>query len=287
MFWVSLVFTIVNFTLMTRFVVALKMLREKGLIDIVSALKEIKLPLYLAWADIRQRYRRSTLGPFWITISTGVMIACLGIIFGTLFKVPSSEFLPYLSVGLILWAFVSTTITEATSVFSTYEAIIKQLPIPLFMHVIRMVARNFYIFLHNIVLIPFVLLCVQRPVNWEIFLFIPGIFLVVLNLLWVSLVLGTICARYRDLSQIVSSCLQIFFYVTPIIWMPSALPARASLMVLAPNPFYHFMEIVRAPLMGFAPTTFNWAFCIICTITGSLFALIFFNKFRNRIAYWL
>ncbi|ANU67293.2 ABC transporter permease [Turicimonas muris] len=260
---------------------------REGKIDILAAIKNIYLPLYLAKSDIRQRYRRSTLGPFWITISTGVMIACLGSIFGTIFKTPLYDFLPFLSAGLILWGFISSTLTEATTVFSSSEPIIKQLPIPLFTHVIRMVARNFYIFLHNLIIFPIVLICVQRPLTWESLYLIPGLAILLLNLLWASLSIGIICSRYRDLTQIMTSILQIFFYVTPIIWMPSALPARASLMVLDPNPFYHFMQILRCPLLGESPTSLNWGITLLITIVGWVFAGILFDKYRSRIAYWL
>lgn len=265
----------------------LKIFCGPGLSDISEAYLHCYLPLYLAWADIRQRYRRSTLGPFWITISTGVMVACLGLIFGTLFKTPLSEFLPYLSAGLIIWGFLSSTLSEATNVFSSSEAIIKQLPIPLFTHVIRMVARNFYIFLHNLIIIPIVLLCVSRPLTLNVIYLLPGLVLLLVNLLWMSLVLGIICARYRDLAQIVMSILQIFFYVTPIIWMPSSLPERANLMLLEPNPFYHLLEVVRAPLMGVAPSAINWILTIALAIFGWISATFFFNKYRSRIAYWL
>lgn len=260
---------------------------RKGLDDVIRAIKTIDLPLYLAKSDIRQRYRRSSLGPFWITISTGVMIACLGLIFGTLFKTPMKEFLPYIAAGLIIWGFISSCITEATTVFPSAEGIIKQLPLPLFTHIIRMIARNFYIFLHNILIFPIVLLCVQRPIGLDCLLFIPGLVLVLLNLLWIALILGVVCARFRDLTQIVASILQIVFYVTPIIWMPKALPARASLMVLDPNPAYHLMQIVRAPLMNEAPTLLNWSVSIGIAVIGWVAAIAMFNKYRSRVAYWL
>lgn len=174
------------------------------------------LPLYLAKADIRQRYRRSSLGPFWITISTGVMIACIGIIFGNLFKSPIKDFLPFLAAGLIIWSFISTVLIEATQVFITAEPIIRQLPIPIFSHVTRVVARNFIIFLHNIVIYPIVCLCVMRGFNFNVLLVIPGLALLIVNLLWMGLVIGIVCTRFRDMGQIVQSLLQIVFYVTPI-----------------------------------------------------------------------
>lgn len=258
-----------------------------GVKDVLAALSQIGLPLYLAKADIRQRYRRSILGPWWITISTGVMIACIGVIFGTLFKSPLKEFLPFLSAGLILWGFISSTIMEGTSVLIGAEAIIKQLPIPIFSHIIRMVGRNLIVFFHNLIIFPIVCLCVQKGINWNILYFFPGVVILTLNLLWISLLLAIICTRFRDMTQIVSSLLQIAFYITPIIWMPSLLPARASMMLLDPNPVYHLLAIVREPLLGQAPTITNWLVSIGVFLSGSLFSILLFNKYRARISYWL
>lgn len=265
----------------------MKIFNKAGWQDVREALKNISLPLYLAKADIRQRYRRSTLGPFWITISTGVMIGCIGVIFTSLFKAPISEFLPFLAAGLLIWNFISTTLTDSTNVFVNAEPIIKQLPLPLTTHIFRMLSLNVYIFLHNILIFPLVLLCVKRPIGVEAFLFLPGFLLLILNLAWMSVILSIVCSRFRDLTQIVSSVLQIFFYLTPIIWLPSLLPKRASLMVLEPNPFYHLIQIVRAPLMSQLPSISNWTVSISLCVLGWLVAIIFFNNYRNRIAYWL
>lgn len=259
----------------------------RGTRDVIKGLENIRLGLYLAKADIRQRYRRSSLGPFWITISTGVMISCLGLIFGNIFKSPISEFLPFLSAGLILWGFISQVIMEATTVFVSVEAVIKQLPIPYFSHVIRMIARNFYIFLHNIVIFPIVCLIFKIYPKAEVLFFFPGIFILLINLLWISLLLGIVCTRFRDLTQVVNSCLQIVFYVTPIIWLPSLLPAKSSMMLLEPNPFYHLIQIVRAPLLNQPPTFLNWSFSIVLALVGWCFTLVLFNRYRTRISYWL
>ena len=263
-------------------------MKEKaGTKDIITALKNVYLPVYLANSDIRQRYRRSTLGPFWITISTGVMIACIGLIFGNLFKSPMQEFLPFLSVGLILWSFISSVITESTNVFVSYQGIIKQLPIPLFSHIIRMTTRNLIILFHNLLILPIVYFVVHKSIDFEFFLVIPGLIILIINLLWIGVILSLICTRFRDLTQIVLSLLQVAFYVTPIIWMPSLLPARTDVMILAPNPFYHLIGIVRSPLLGSCPTIINWIYSVIFAILGWIFAIYLYNKYKNRIAYWL
>lgn len=265
----------------------MKEVKKKGLEDVVLGIKKINLAFFLARSDIRQRYRRSSLGPFWITISTGVMIATLGIIFGKIFKSPVQEFLPFLASGLILWGFISQVILDATAVFVSSEAIIKQLPIPYFVHVVRMVCRNFIIFLHNVVIIPIVFIVFRLQIQEEIFLILPGIVILVLNLLWMSLFLGILCTRYRDMTQVIASCLQIVFYVTPIIWLPSLIPAKSSAMLLDPNPFYHLIQIVRQPILGQCPTVMNWIVTICLCLFGWLFTLCFFNRYRTRIAYWL
>lgn len=260
---------------------------NSGLKDIIKGFKCFGLAFFLAWTDIRQRYRRSTLGPFWISISTAVMLGCIGVIFGGIFKSPIQEFLPFLACGLIIWGFISQCLTEATQVFPSSEAVIKQLPLPLFIYVLRMVTRNIYIFCHNLILIPIVLLIVQRPVGLNGLFFFPGMILLVVNITWLSLLIGIICARYRDMAQIVISLLQVCFYVTPIIWMPSLLPERTSAMILGPNPVYHLLEVVRAPLMDQMPTLQNFLFCTFLALFGWLATIFLFDKYRNRIVYWL
>lgn len=260
---------------------------KSGLKDILTSLKNIKLALYLASSDIRQRYRRSTLGPFWITISTSFMIGSMGLIFGSIFKTPLEIFLPFLAVGLITWGFINTTLMEATSVFPSAEAVIKQLPLPLFLHVLRMLFRNLIIYFHNLIIIPLVIFFLSSPINLDLLFFIPGLILLVINLAWCSLLLGTLCARFRDVSLIIGSVLQIIFYVSPIIWMPSMLPAKADIMVLDANPIFHLLELTRLPWLGQSPSVNNWIVCVLLAIFGWSFTICVFNKYRDRVSYWV
>jgi len=255
--------------------------------DITSALKRYSLIGTLGWQDVRQRYRRSSLGAFWLTISMGVMIATIGIVFGQIFKSPMDEFLPFLSAGLILWGFISTVITEGCSGFIAGEAVIKQLPIPLTVHIFRVLWRNLIILAHNIVIFPLVLFAVQKAPTWDVLMAIPGLLLLLLNLSWIAIFLGVICTRYRDIPQIISSFLQVVFYLTPIMWLPSLLPSRAGTYMLDLNPFYHFIQIVRAPLLDQEPSLENWLVSIGIATVGWVLTLALFGRYRRRIAYWL
>jgi len=255
--------------------------------DITAACKRHQLVAMLGWQDVRQRYRRSALGPFWLTISMGIMIGTIGVVFGQIFESPMTEFLPFLAAGMILWTFVSSILTEGCTGFISAEGIIKQLPLPLFVHILRMVWRNVLILGHNIVILPIVFLVMGKAPALTAFLSLPGFVLVVINLTWAALILAVLCARYRDLPQIVNSALQVAFYLTPILWMPKLLPKRAGLYLLDLNPFYHLFEIFRAPLLGEIPTVSNWVISILLAVVGWAAALAFYGMFKRRVAYWL
>lgn len=258
-----------------------------ALMDIAASAKRYSLVGMLGWQDVRQRYRRSAIGPFWLTISMGVMIGTIGVVFGQIFNSPIKDFLPFLAAGMILWGFIATCVTEGCTSLIAAEGIIKQLPIPLFVHVLRTLWRNILILGHNIIIFPLALLAVQKPLGLEALLSIPGFALLVLNLTWISLILGVLCARYRDLTQIVSSLLQIAFYLTPIMWLPSLLPQRSSTYLLDYNPIYHLVQIVRAPLLGQDVSALSWCVSGGMAVFGWGLAIMFYGYYKRRIAYWL
>ena len=255
--------------------------------DLKRSRQKLYLALMLGLQDIRQRYRRSKLGPFWLTISMGVMIGMIGIVFGQVLSTPMQEYLPFLATGIILWTCFSTGVMEGSTAFIDAQGMIRQLDLPLSLYPIRVLWRNVVICGHNIIILPMVFLVVGRGITWDVLWLIPGFVLFLWNMLWVSLLLGTFCTRFRDMPQIVNSLMQVFFYVTPIIWMPNVLNPRSANLLVEPNPVYHLLQIVRAPILGQAPTSMNWIVSIGVALLGSLFALWFFGKYKKRIAYWL
>jgi lipopolysaccharide transport system permease protein len=217
----------------------------------------------------------------------GVMIASIGLVFGQIFKSPMDEYLPFLAVGIILWAFITGTINEGCTGFIDAEGMIKQLPIPLFVHILRVLWRNLLILGHNIIILPIVLLVMGKGLAPFALLAVPGLLLVVLCLSWLALLFAMLCARYRDLPQIIASVLQVAFYLTPIIWMPTLLPDRMGAVFLELNPFYHLIELIRAPLLGHMPSFTSWIVVASITIVGWGFTLLVFARLRHRVAYWL
>lgn len=254
--------------------------------DLVEGARASHLWGRLGWQDIRRLYRRSTLGPFWITISMGLLVAALGTLYGSLFQIEMAVYVPYLTLGWVVWTLVSGCITDGCTAFVSASSIIQQARLPLSVHVYRGVWRNLITFFHNAVIFVAVAVLFAIWPGWVGLLAIPGLLLVCINGVWVGIMLGIFATRFRDIPPIIASIVRIAFFVTPIIWMPELLPKRA-LVPLAFNPFYHVLEVVRAPLLGEIPGTTSWLAMIGFTLVGVTATLLIYVRFRWRIAYWL
>ncbi|MYR07467.1 ABC transporter permease [Gordonia sp. SID5947] len=261
--------------------------------DLRDGLTTSELWLHLGWQDIKQRYRRSVLGPLWITIATGVTAVAMGLLYGELFGMDIKVFLPYVALGFIFWNFIQSSILEGAEVFSKNEGLIKQIPAPVSVHVYRVVWRQLIIFAHNIVIIVAIFLIFPPPLHWSVLLVIPAIILFVLNAVWVSIVFGILSTRFRDIGQLLTTVVQLVFFMTPIIWSTQSLGNTAAgekssrLKLVELNPMFHYLEISRGPLLGQSVEFYHWAIVIGCTVVGWLMAMLVMRNYRARVAYWV
>ena len=241
----------------------------------------------LSWQDVKQAYRRSAIGPFWITASMAVQIAAMGVVFGIIFKTPLYDYLPFLASSIILFGMISSIITEGCMAFISAEAMIKQLNVSMFVHVFRVVLKNVINSAHNLVLIPLVFLVMWHPIGWQVVLFIPGLMLVLLNLTWIVVVLGTISSRFRDLPQVVAAFMTIAYFVTPVMWQPKLVPGDIAHLLLGLNPFYHLLQLLRLPFLATVPTLENWLVTSTMAAGGWVLATQVLKRFGKKIAYWV
>lgn len=239
----------------------------------------------LALQDIRLRYRGSVLGPFWLTISTLVMVVAIGLIYARLFHVDIAAYLPYLSLGLIVWQALSGTITEGCETFLREQSVIQQVPVPFSIHAYRNVCRNFIVLTHNLVILPIGFVFFAIPLDWRVLEIIPGFLLLAINGLWISILLGLVSTRFRDVPPIVASFLQVLFFVTPIIWPVELLGDWQAIATW--NPLFAAIDVVRAPLLGAATADSSWIVLAIATVLGGSVTFAAFARFRTRIAYWI
>ena len=256
-----------------------------ALSDFSTGLAMWPLWMRLGWNDILQRYRRSMLGPFWLTASMAIMVIALGVLYAELFNTPIHDFLPYLCVGLLVWNLISSFLIEGGILFTGAESYIKQIRLPYSVYVYRSSWSKLVIFAHNFVIYFGVLWYFQIWPGAVALLAIPGLLLVLLNGAAVTLLIGIVSARFRDIPQLINSIVQIVFFVTPIMWKPELLRTRSYIAEF--NPFYHLVEVVRAPLLGQMPSVNTYLAVLLITLINLMVVGAFFARFRSRISYWV
>jgi len=257
----------------------------KAVADFTSGFMLWPLWVRLGWNDILQRYRRSILGPFWLTTSMAIMVIALGILYAEIFRTSVRDFLPFLCVGLLVWNLLSSFILEGGVLFIGAESYIKQIRLPYSVYVYRSSWSKLVIFAHNFVIYFGVLLYFRIWPGAVALLAIPGLMLVLVNGALATLCIGMVSARFRDVPQIIASFIQIVFFATPIMWKPELLQSRSFVVEL--NPFFHLIEIVRAPLLGAAPSVNNYIAVLLITLVNVAISAALFTRFRARISYWI
>src|SRR6266700_12749 len=188
--------------------------------DVAAGVAAIHVWGLLGWHDIRRRYRRSVLGPFWLTISTAVMVTAMGFLYSKILNQDLSSYLPFLAIGLVVWQMLAAMINDCCEVFGLAEHMIKQIRLPLTTHVCRILWRNVIIFAHNAVIIVGVALFYSKLSIIGMLMAFVGFACVILNCLWASLVLGVLCARFRDIPPTMANFVQVAFFLTPVLWHP-------------------------------------------------------------------
>jgi ABC-2 type transport system permease protein/lipopolysaccharide transport system permease protein len=195
------------------------------------------------------------------------------------------DYLPYLALGLIFWNFISSFMTQGCTIFTAAAPFIHQVKAPLSVYVFRQLWKNLIILAHNAAVYLVVAVFFGIWPGLAGILIVPGLLILCLSGLSVSLLLGVLTARFRDIPPTVISLVQMFFFISPILWKPQQVPARA--IFVDSNPFFHLLNIVRQPLLGEVPPLRSWGFSLVLTFAALLLAGLLFTRFRARIAYWV
>ena len=244
-----------------------------------------RLCLTLAWLDIRLRYRGSVLGPFWLTLSTALMIGSMGVLYSALFGMKLSEYMSFLALSLVLWGFLSALVTEACTAYTSDENIIRSMRVAYSLYPVRVVVRNLVVLAHNVVVVVLVDLLLWTWPGHDALLAVPGLLLWLVDGVAVGLLLGPLCARFRDIPPIVASLMQIAFFISAVIWKPSQLGEHEWMMAF--NPVFALLEIVRAPLLGQAPSAAIYLSALLFSALLCGAAWLLFVRVRGRIAFWV
>jgi ABC-2 type transport system permease protein len=236
--------------------------------------------------DVRARYHRTALGEFWIGINLGVFVIAVGFFYGALLHLDPAVYLPHLLVGYTFWLLFSTLVVEGCQAFIANGALLRQRRTPLSSIVLRNVDRAFLTLAHNLVVVAIGLVTLQIVPTWRLALLLPALALWWVNAMWMTLALGIVCARFRDVPPAILSIVQVVFLISPVLWRPEDVPASLQ-KVIAFNPLTHFLALVRDPLLGVDVFAITWAVTLGISVAGWASTLVLLRLYRARVVYWV
>jgi ABC-type polysaccharide/polyol phosphate export permease len=239
----------------------------------------------MANQDISLRYRRSLLGPFWISIAMAMLVIGLGLLYSQIFHQPFKEYVSFIAAGLVAWYLLSGLLLDSCVVVTESDGHLRALPLPLTLFAARMVFRNLIIFGHNLLVVVIMLLIFQRTLSPLALLALPGVAVFAVFGFSLALILGPLAARFRDIPQVVASLVQLAFFLTPIFWRSNQLRPNNPAVVF--NPFFHFIELIREPLLGRTPSVTNWTFALSVTLVALGLAFLAQAYTRRKLFLWL
>lgn len=245
----------------------------------------LKNALYLAWTDTRARYKKSILGPLWLTFGNLIGVLGLSVVWANLLKEEMRTFVPSLTIGMIVWQLVAGTIGEGPTTFIRQASIIRNVSIPNWFFVIRSLSRQLINLLHNLIIVVGVVLYFDFPLSAGMWLAIPGIMLVFANLYWMTYLLGMLGARFRDIEYLVNALLPLLFFISPVIFRPDRLPVDMKIVWL--NPLSYFIEVVRAPFLGTIPDIKSYFVMFSALLAGSLLTGLLVKLKGRQLAFWV
>ena len=253
--------------------------------ELVDSLGLWRLWTSMGWMDIKQRYRNSVLGPFWLASGLALTIAGMSLLYSQILHVPYDQFAPYLAAGLMIWTFIASTATESCHGYVAAEGLIKSLQVPYFVYIFRVVARNLIVFGHNLVVVAIVWVLFGKLGHIKPLEVLAGIALLILFLVGLATVFASIGAIFKDFVQIVTQVFQVLIFITPVFWLTTSIGPRSAFLHF--NPLYYIMEVVRAPLLGTTPTAFVFTGAVGFTLVSLIAGFLAYAISRKSVVFYV
>ncbi|HWA19421.1 MAG TPA: ABC transporter permease [Devosia sp.] len=253
--------------------------------DLIEGLRRYEFWTRFAFFEVRQRFRRSFLGPLWLTASMGIMVGVLGFVMSEISHQDVAAALPYIATGIIFWGLLTSCINDGATTFIANASTIQNIPLPISVHLYQMLARNLIVFGFNMVIYLIILVIFRPPLGLHTLLIVPGFALYILNLAWLALAAGILSTRFRDIPQVITSLIQVVFFVTPVFWSVETMGRRPAFVHY--NPLYHLLELVRSPMLGLYAPLESWLWGLGLLVVGGYLTLLLFRRAHARLAYWV
>lgn len=256
--------------------------------DLAKSLRQPEFWAYSTWLDIVTRYRRLYLGMIWAVVPPLVYIFGLGYMYAAISAGRRDyPFILHLGMGWALWRMTTTVVTDSANVFASHKAFILDGRTCLTDFLLRTISKALFYFFFAFVVVLGVMLW-ESSVHWQNMLTLLVTLPVFLfNLLWLSVVVGLLGTRYPDVREFISTMLMFGFFVTPILWSAQLLPAHSLRGIVARlNPAFHFIEFVRAPVMGDSVERASLIVVACMTVGGWLLAVWLYRRYARFVPLW-
>lgn len=263
--------------------------RERTFVrDLIDSFRNPEFWALSAWLDIVVTYRRSRLGVLWLVMPSIVYIWGVGAVFASLWGTELSKFAAHLALGWTVFQVMNAVTSESTMVLFRARSFIMDGRMRLTDFVLRSMAKACFHFLMAIPMVALALIIYPDLPLAGLPLGIAAFALVLVNTLWAGMVFSLAGARFPDLQQFISNTFRLLFLLTPIVWYPDQMPAdsiRGRLSRL--NPFYHLIEIVRAPILGEPISIHSWYYVGAMTVGGLALAAFLYRRYARLVPIWL
>jgi lipopolysaccharide transport system permease protein len=256
-----------------------------GLMEILAGAWHWRVWHLLGVRDLHHRYARSRLGQFWLVLSSAIMIGALATIWSVLSNQPVGELVPFIGIGIVLWAYFSQVLIDCTLVFSVHGHLYRNQRMNFSVSIYSVIYKNTIIFAHSLIVVVGLILLFQVPVNWYDLQIVPAFLLTWVAMLWAGYVVAMVCVRYRDIIQLINNWLLVLFFITPVLWKPDSLPLEHRFLADY-NPVAQFMELLRNPLLGEPIETSVWLSTMAMAFGGALLVTPLVGRYCHRVIYW-
>jgi lipopolysaccharide transport system permease protein len=148
------------------------------------------------------------------------------------------------------------------------------------------VYKNTLILAHNLIIIIILILTFAVPVDWWLFQIVPALLLTWITMICLGCLIAMVCVRYRDIIQLITTWLTVFFFITPVMWKPDFLP-RQYHFIIDWNPLAQFLELLRAPFLGQPVSWHTWGLTMAIALGGGVLSLPVIGRYHRRVIFWM
>ncbi|SFO87835.1 ABC transporter permease [Hydrogenimonas thermophila] len=243
----------------------------------------ILLAFDFAKRELKAKYVGTSIGQFWYLLSPLIMIFIYSVIFSDFMKMKldivdnSYAYSIYLIPGLLAWTSFSTIVMRLNNSFLEKANLIKKINVPMYSFQLGIVLSELFMFFISMLLGVIFLVIVKQPITVE-FLWLPII--MVLQTIFafgIGVIFSLFTPFFKDLKEIIPIIIQLWFWMTPIIYLNTMLQNKYPKLLIY-NPIYYFIEVYQNIFLFAKPPSIDKILIVLLLSFTTLFIAIYFYK---------